>query len=212
MFFSVFLVSCVAIPPLCPWERKSLRTLVRTAKLALLRPNEFFSTLPLTGKGAWSFAIALGWPATILGAICGRLTGLDKIGDRAAEVSDATRWGMALGQAAVAPLSIAIGIAIYGGIMHLFLRMFGGTNAKVETTMRTYAYAHATMLFAWIPVLGPVVMLVWMPILLVIGLRRMHQTSLGKVIAAIFIPMAVFIALLVLSLIAVFATKHLPPG
>jgi hypothetical protein len=194
-----------------PWEEKrSLGSLFRTIKLALLSPNEFFGSLRLDGKGFWSYLIVLGWPSAALGAILGRVTGLDGVETQPGQ--EAFMMGAMVGATIFAPIGLMFGIVIGGAILHLFLRMFGAANAKLETTIRTYVYAQSIMVISWIPVLGPLVNVVWMPIVLVIGLKRMHNTSYGKVIAAICVPLAVLIGLMIFAIVTVLMAKQKMAG
>ena len=194
-----------------PWEgARSFRNLLQTAKLALLSPNEFFGSLELAGKDFWSYLMLLGWPSAALGAILGHVTGLN--GAKAQPGQEAFMMGVVVGSTIMAPLMLMIGIAIGGAILHLFLRMFGAANAKLETTIRTYVYAQSTMIFGWIPVLGPLVAAVWMPVVLVIGLKRMHNTSYGRVIAAIFVPVAALTGIMIFAIVTALMAKHKAAG
>jgi hypothetical protein len=55
-----------------------------------------------------------------------------------------------------------------------------------------------------VPVVGTVVGFVWMVIVAVIGLKEGHRTSMGRVLAAVLIP--VVIALIFVAIAAFIAT------
>jgi hypothetical protein len=81
------------------------------------------------------------------------------------------------------------------------LRIVGGANARLETTVRAAVYAQSVIIFNWVPILGPLVGGIWGLVLLIIGLKQMHSTSYGRVLAAVLLPVVVcggffFIAIL----------------
>jgi hypothetical protein len=176
-----------------PWEReRSFATLVETMRLVLFHPREFYSGLALEAKGYWSYLLAIGWPSTILGgalALAFPMIATFSFGQAATE-GDALAGAMVVGLVVLfAPLQIMIATAIQGAIAHLFLRMAGGANARLETSVRTAAYSQSVLVINWIPLLGPVVGGIWGLVLLVIGLKEMHRTTYARVLAAILVPL-----------------------
>jgi hypothetical protein len=176
-----------------PWEQeKSLASLVETTRQVLVTPRDFYSGLALEGSGFWSYVFAIGWPSTAVAGIIGvflpslaigrnPLTGLTGAGA-------AGTLGVLAAVVLLAPLQLAIGIAIQAGILHLFLRMVGGASGRLETTVRAIGYGQAVFAFNWIPLIGPVVGGIWLLVLMVVGLREMHGTSTGRALAAILLP------------------------
>ncbi|MBI2194631.1 MAG: YIP1 family protein [Planctomycetes bacterium] len=180
-----------------PWEEgPSVGSLFRTVRLVLFSPSEFFSKLKVQGEGHWSFLVALGWPSAALGAILSRVLGLESYGRGELET------GMLIGVLVFAPLLLLLGVAIGGAVVHLFLRIFGAANSKIGATYRVQVFAQSVLVFNWIPIVGPVVGGIWGLVLNVIGLKHMHNTSYGRVIAAMFIPTAVIVGIVIVGLVA----------
>jgi hypothetical protein len=178
-----------------PWEReRSFASLVETLRSTLLTPSEFFGGLALEGKGYgyWSYLIILGWPSAVLGAVIAflvpSLAGFMGRGVAPFAAQSAIMLGVVV---LLAPLQLLIGTSIQAAIAHLFLRIVGGANARLETTVRAAVYAQSVLIFNWVPILGPLVGGIWGLVLLIIGLKQMHSTSYGRVLAAVLLPVVV---------------------
>jgi len=174
-----------------PWEREpSLSTLVETLRLVLLRPREFYSGLALEARGYWSYVLVIGWPSAILGGALSvafpMLASLTPFGPPAAD--PIAMWMIFAFVAVLAPVQIAIAVALQGAVGHLFLRIAGGANARVEASVRAAAYAQSVLCINWIPLLGPIVGGTWGLVLFVIGLKEMHRTTYARVLAAVLTP------------------------
>jgi hypothetical protein len=189
-----------------PWEReRSVASLLETLKAALLSPTAFFSGLAPEGKGYWSYLIVLGWPSAVLGALLAFffpvLAGLGGFGAPGNPFGSGENALFLAFVVVVAPLQLLIGTCIQGGILHLFLRLVGGANARIETTIRTVVYAQSVICFNWVPLLGPLVAAVWSLVLLVIGLKHMHTTTYGRVLAAVLLPITVCVGFVMVAII-----------
>jgi hypothetical protein len=104
----------------------------------------------------------------------------------------------------LSPVMLLLGLLLAAGIVHLFLLLFRGNKHGFETTVRVFCFSSGPQLFAVIPIIGALVGGVWTLVLTVIGLREAHDTSTGRVIAAIGVPILLLTGLLVLLLIAGF--------
>lgn len=94
--------------------------------------------------------------------------------------------------AVLTPLLVTIGLFIAGGIIHLCLMLVGGANRSFETTLRVVCFASGTAnLFSMIPICGGVINVIYSIVLGCIGLSRAHQTTTGKALMAIFLPLIV---------------------
>jgi hypothetical protein len=67
--------------------------------------------------------------------------------------------------------------------------------------MRVAAYAQSPIILNWIPIAGPRVGGIWDLCLFVIGLKEMHQTTYGRVIASILIPGVLCLALILVPIL-----------
>jgi hypothetical protein len=97
------------------------------------------------------------------------------------------------------PLLLIVGIFIGSGILHLCLMILGGANRPFETTLRVVCFScGAAYLFSLVPVCGGVIAMVYNIVLQCIGLSRAHETTTGKALMAIFLPMIVCCGVFVL--------------
>jgi hypothetical protein len=111
-------------------------------------------------------------------------------------------WGLIIIYAVLMPVLITIGLFIGSGILHLCLMMVGGANRSFETTFRVACFTSgAANLFSMIPICGGIIAFVYHIVLECIGLSRAHQTTTGKALLAIFLPMIVCCGLIVLLVV-----------
>ncbi len=92
---------------------------------------------------------------------------------------------------------------ICGLWLHIWIYLVGGRNGVVQTLKAVMCGATPVLLFGWIPVLG-IVASIWSLIVMIIGVRQLHDISTGKaviaIIIAIVIPMIIFRALMTIFL------------
>lgn len=90
------------------------------------------------------------------------------------------------------PVFLALGLFIGSAILHLCLMLVGGAKRSFETTFRVMCFAvgsaHPLMI---IPFCGGLISGVWCIVLECIGLARAHDTSTGKAVLAVFLPLVV---------------------
>lgn len=100
--------------------------------------------------------------------------------------------GNVIGGAIGVVIGATIGLMISAGITHVCLMIFKGANMPYETTFRVMGYANGST--AWlniVPFVGPLVAAIYTLVLSVIGLREAHETTTGKAIGAVLLPIAV---------------------
>jgi hypothetical protein len=101
--------------------------------------------------------------------------------------------------AILSPLLVALGLFIGSGILHLCLMLVGGANRSFETTFRVVCFSGgAANLFSMIPMCGGLIAGVYQIVLNCIGLTRAHQTTTGKALMAIFLPLIICCAVCIL--------------
>jgi hypothetical protein len=86
------------------------------------------------------------------------------------------------------PVTIPLGIIMSSLIVHFFLWLLNGANRSLTSTIKVNCYASAIDLLQIIPLLGMLVGGIWCFVVKIIGLKTVHDTSYGKVIAAKLIP------------------------
>jgi hypothetical protein len=108
--------------------------------------------------------------------------------------------------ALVLPAIILMVFFIEAGVFHLMLLIVGGARQAFETTARVVAYAGgATALFQMVPFCGGLIGLVWGVIVLILGLAYAHETSTGRAVAAVLLPL-VLCCLCCVLVVALFIT------
>jgi hypothetical protein len=176
-----------------PWERKrSVSSLVETLKLVLFSPTLFFRGLSREGNGHLTFALAAGWPAVALGmafqfapSLVIALMG----GVKNTELPVALLIVLMLGAFVfLAPIQILLGIFLGGLIVHVCLMIFGAAHGSLATTFRAVAYAQGANVFAALPFCGFMIGGIWVLVAEIIGLKEMHESSYGRVVAAVLLP------------------------
>ncbi len=94
--------------------------------------------------------------------------------------------------AVLTPLFVIIGLFIGSGIAHVCLMIAGGANKSFETTYRVFAYTSgSTALIGLVPICGGIVAGIWAIVCEIIGLREAHETTTGKAVLAILLPLVV---------------------
>jgi hypothetical protein len=194
-----------------PWpppEGESIITaFVETWKGASLTPSRFFGAMPATGsvRTALLYYLPLGivvsganllWALTIWGTDADRETVLGE---------------MPLGGAMnplleflLSPVILLLSLFIAAAVTHGLLKLLGGANRSLGFTTRIFAYAYSPQVLAIVPVVGTVMGFVWMVVVAIVGLRVGHRASLGRVLAAVLIPVAT--ALIFMAVAAFIAT------
>ena len=110
--------------------------------------------------------------------------------------------GNFIGSIIAAPIVGAIGLFIGAGILHLLVRLVvGAENSGFEATFRVASYAAVVDLVSWIPAIGWLLGLYGV-YLAVVGMREMHQTTTGKAVLVVLIPVGVILLLVLIGLLA----------
>ena len=101
-----------------------------------------------------------------------------------------SHWAFIIIYAVLSPLLVVLGLFLGSGILHLCLMLVGGANRSFETTFRVVCFtAGSANLFSMIPMCGGIIAAVYHIVLECIGLSRAHQTTTGKALFAIFLPL-----------------------
>ncbi|MFO7783084.1 MAG: YIP1 family protein [Thermodesulfobacteriota bacterium] len=178
-----------------PWEDRGRiglwKGIYRSFLDTILSPGVFFRTMH-THKGLKE-PLAVG----ILFGSIGLITGLFRDfvlsvwgygGGVQVLSSGVDSPGLLSGIMALSPLIVCIGIFIMSGILHLFLRIFRGASQGFEGTFRVVAYGQATQIFGAVPILGGLIGGLWYLVVLIVGMREIHETSYSRVILAFLTP------------------------
>jgi len=187
-------------PPVIPWEdpgRPFFDGLFETVRLLAASPGEAFRRMPVTGGigrplfyaiavGWVSIAVAVFWNVLLQGMWLPFLESAEDLAGMGAMYGITIGWGLMM--VVLAPLFVIIGVFIAAAVLHLMLLIVGGANKGFEATVRVVCYTQTAQLAGIIPFCGGIVTLVWTVILYVIGFSTSHQTTQGKALLAIILP------------------------
>ncbi|HZN33926.1 MAG TPA: YIP1 family protein [Pirellulaceae bacterium] len=98
------------------------------------------------------------------------------------------------------------GLLISAGVTHLCLMLVGGAHQGYETTYRVTAFTAGSI--AWlsvVPCFGPLIALVMTLICQIQGLAQAHETTAGRAAAAVLLPVAFCLVVVVAGFIAAVA-------
>lgn len=101
----------------------------------------------------------------------------------------------------ISPLIVILSMFLYGGIIHLCLLIIRGGSSGFDGTFRVIAYSQVTCILNFIPFMGGIIGWFWNIIILIVGLRHIHETSYPRVIIAILISIGLlFISGIIVAL------------
>ena len=195
-----------------PWEHREERgffnAFIETLAMVLTKPDAAFKAMKTEGGLVEPLIYAL------IGACAGGIVsllfslGLQSMGLFAGQRDAfAVMAGMGIGSIAfiiLMPVVIVIGLFIGTAIVHVCLMIVGGANKSFETTFRVLAFSQgSTGPLQMIPVCGGLIAGVWALVVNCIGLARAHETTTGRAVLAVLLPLivccdgAIFCAILI---------------
>ncbi len=191
-----------------PWERLDVYGffpgLVQTIKRVMLQPASFFGTMPVGGGllRPLAFYVLVGMVSFIAQYVFQILGMQFMFGVTDTDIPGEAyglMGAMSAGMLLIYPLVMAAGLFVGAGIQHVLLLLFKAGSRGFEATFRVAAYASAPFILGVIPLLGNVVGGIWGLVLIVIGLKYVHDTTYGRVLAAIFAPLLALVFLGILA-------------
>ncbi len=183
-----------------PWEHRQERgfanAFIETLAMVLTKPDLAFRTMKTEGGLAEPLIYAL-----IGGCVGGIVSLLLSLGLQSMGLFAGQRdafsalAGLGIGSIAaivLVPVFIVIMLFIGAAIVHLCLMIVGGANKSLETTFRVLAFSQgSTGPLQIIPVCGGLIAGVWALVVNCIGLARAHETTTGRAVLAILLPLIV---------------------
>jgi hypothetical protein len=170
---------------------------------ASLRPRSFFSRMPEHGtiRTTLLYYIPLGIAVAGVNLFWRLVLGGFE------EQQEAVLGEMQLGDGMnplveffMSPVILLLSLFIAAGITHALLKLFGGASRSFGFTTRVFAYAYSPQILTVVPVVGNVVGFVWMVGIAIIGLKEGHRTGMGRVLAAVLIPVIIGLMLMAVAL------------
>jgi hypothetical protein len=185
------------------WDRRSeigiLWAIVETVQEVLLQPGPAFSKMKLTG--------GLGSPY-LYWLIVGGISTLVALGYQLvfSAISEGTGASGAVGVVVMlvggvlgGGFMILVLPFISGAITHLCLMLCGGAKRDFEATFRVVCFSQGTCaLFGIVPICGAIIQGIYGLVVSIIGLQKVHETDLWRVILAVFLPVIFCCGLLVI--------------
>jgi hypothetical protein len=184
-----------------PWENRQQLGLVKawldTVSLLIGKPGEAFAMMRPEGGlvDPLLFGLIGGCAGSFVSILFQGL--LQSIPGLASRNDVFSLFGLSHGAffiiyAVLSPLLVLMGLFIGSAILHVCLMLVGGANRSFETTFRVVCFAGgAANLFSIIPMCGGLITAVYQVVLNCFGLTRAHQTTTGKALMAIFLPLIV---------------------
>ncbi|KCZ71422.1 Yip1 domain [Candidatus Methanoperedens nitroreducens] len=95
------------------------------------------------------------------------------------------------------------GIFIGGAIFHIGVYIAGGKKGFDQTLRITMYGSTPSLLLGWIPIIG-IIAGIWSLILQTLGIRQLHEITIGRAIIAVLIPLIILGLLTVVLFGAIF--------
>lgn len=179
-----------------PWENRQqlgfFKAFFDTVSALLMKPSDAFTMMKR--EGGLTDPLLFGMIGGSVGTIASILfqIGLQSLTRSNTGLVDLFGVPMVVGLIVLSPLWLALWLFIGSGILHLCLMMLGGANRPFETTFRVVCFSGgSTQLFNVIPICGAYVAPIYYIVLVCIGLTRAQETTIGKALLAIFLPIIV---------------------
>lgn len=192
---------------------RPVRSFVSTVRRVLFEPVRFFGRLPRRGRALNPVMFALlcaliSAPLAFLAALFDPLVGddtpdlRDSLARLVAELggSAAAVIVVVLAVLVLAPLLALLVLYVGAAIYHILIKIFvRPEDTGFQATLRVVAYTSAVDLLTWIPLLGLLASLYGL-YLAFVGIREMHETTTGRALAVISLPVVLFVVFNVLPL------------
>jgi len=194
----------------CLWEDMEnlgfFKAFFGTIAEVLFHPTRFFSRMPVD-KGLIRpliFALVMGVLGGMFSLIYQFLM-MASFGDFfEAEGLAGFQLPIIIGSAIGLPIITVIGVFVVTAVLHVCLMIVRGNRRGFEATFRVIAYAMSTQILGIIPFLGGLIGAIWGLVIEIIGIRESHTISTGRAALAIFLPVLVVLAfLLVLAAVLI---------
>ena len=182
-----------------PWERRQelgfFPAFFETLKLVLLNPTLAFASMKPEGGLADPLIYAViggsvGWVFYFIFSFF--IGSLGALGDHNA-LGGLLGFGFGGIFALIFfPIALTLGLFIGAAIVHLCLMLVGGAKRSYETTLRVLCYSvGSTYPLMIVPLCGGPIASVWCLVAECVGLAKAHETTTGKAVLAVFLPVIV---------------------
>jgi hypothetical protein len=178
-----------------PWEDRQrlgfLPAFSQTWSDSVFRPAEFFRRVPRTGNlgAALLYCCLIGITGSMLSLFWSYWFWNSSDMEKVQEIFGGEFNRDMLGYVAIlVPVLTIAGVFIVSFIYHVCLMITGSSKNGFEATLRGYCYSYGPYLFAIIPQCGSFIAFFWQCFLLVNAWREMHESTTGRVVLAVLLP------------------------
>jgi hypothetical protein len=102
----------------------------------------------------------------------------------------------------LSPLIIMIMMFITSALAHFFLIIVKGGKRGFEGTFRVIAFAQAANAFGILPFIGGVIGSIWYFVVVIIGLREIHEISYARIFLALLLPLGLLVFIGIMAVTA----------
>lgn len=110
-----------------------------------------------------------------------------------------------VGYIIISPFLVILFMLVAAVILHFCLFILRGGHRGFAGTLRVSAYSNAALIFCLVPYIGGYIALIWWLVVLVIGLREVHETSTLKALFSLLLPL-IFLLVIVVAAVILFAS------
>ncbi|NLD36489.1 MAG: hypothetical protein GX654_06440 [Desulfatiglans sp.] len=103
------------------------------------------------------------------------------------------------------PFFVFIQALFVSAVVHVILFMIGGVSRGFEGTLKVILYSKAVSILCVLPYIGDIIAFVWSLTIIVTGIREVHETSNGKAVFSLLLP--VFLIMIAIYTILYLASK-----
>jgi len=111
-----------------------------------------------------------------------------------------------IGYLIISPFLVLMFMLASALVLHFCLYILRGVHRGFTGTLKVSAYSTATMIFCLIPYIGEYIALIWWFVILVIGLREIHETSTLRAVFSLLLPLFLFLMLVTAAAIYIFSS------
>lgn len=203
-----------------PGRQGFFPSLWQTWREATLTPNALFPRIPASGVIVWPlfYAVLFWWLQTIANALIQQPLLRASMATMPAQIRNRMEMFQVtpeavLAQLLIGPFLIVALILLSSAVFHGILYLLNGARPEFVVTVRTVCYTEGAYVAYLIPVVGPLIYVVWWLALTIIGLARAHQTETWRSAFAVLLPAVVCCGVMVvLMLFAAAALLRVMPS
>lgn len=192
------------------WARRDRTGLVRaflnTTSELITDPGSFFQKVNPSSsfQGSLLYGVIVFVVSMLFSAFwktAGLLVGIGATGEAFSQLMGI---GAVLVMVILSPILAIVLIFLGAGFFHLVLLLFGWSRHPFGATVKVVSFAGVSGLANAIPVCGGLIGFVWGLILLVMGIRELHEASTGQAVIVALAPtlLVLFCACLFVTMIA----------